>query len=59
MATNTIDFDQVKRESQLKEDGEGANFSTEFPTGKDQTSPEEWQARVNLAACYRLVDLYG
>jgi ribulose-5-phosphate 4-epimerase/fuculose-1-phosphate aldolase len=22
-------------------------------------SPEEWQARVDLAACYRLVDLYG
>jgi ribulose-5-phosphate 4-epimerase/fuculose-1-phosphate aldolase len=24
-----------------------------------QCSPEEWQARVDLAACYRLVDLYG
>ena len=23
-----------------------------------QCTPEEWQARVNLAACYRLVDLY-
>lgn len=22
-------------------------------------TPEEWQARVDLAACYRLVDLYG
>src|SRR5438270_4495950 len=22
-------------------------------------SPAEWQARVDLAACYRLVDLYG
>lgn len=22
-------------------------------------SPEEWQARLDLAACYRLVDLYG
>ncbi|MGB8304785.1 MAG: class II aldolase/adducin family protein, partial [Pseudolabrys sp.] len=21
-------------------------------------SPEEWQARVELAACYRLVDVY-
>jgi ribulose-5-phosphate 4-epimerase/fuculose-1-phosphate aldolase len=58
MATNTINFDQVKRESQLKEDGEGRNFSTEFPSVKDQVSPEEWQARVDLAACYRLVDLY-
>ena len=23
-----------------------------------QCTPEEWQARINLAACYRLVDLY-
>jgi ribulose-5-phosphate 4-epimerase/fuculose-1-phosphate aldolase len=26
---------------------------------KDQCTPAEWQARVDLAACYRLVDLYG
>ncbi len=26
---------------------------------KDKCSPAEWQARVDLAACYRLVDLYG
>jgi ribulose-5-phosphate 4-epimerase/fuculose-1-phosphate aldolase len=26
---------------------------------KDRCSPHEWQARVDLAACYRLVDLYG
>ncbi|MEO6269593.1 MAG: class II aldolase/adducin family protein [Lautropia sp.] len=26
---------------------------------KDKCSPVEWQARVDLAACYRLVDLYG
>jgi len=26
---------------------------------KDRVSPEEWQARVDLAACCRLVDLYG
>ena len=26
---------------------------------KDRCSPQEWQARVDLAACYRLVDLYG
>ncbi|HYD04455.1 MAG TPA: class II aldolase/adducin family protein, partial [Reyranella sp.] len=23
-----------------------------------EVSPEEWQARVDLAACYRLMDLY-
>lgn len=58
MATNTIDFDQVKKESQLKADGEGHSFFNEFPSVKDQVSPEEWQARVDLAACYRLVDIY-
>src|SRR5262247_3435421 len=26
---------------------------------KPQCTPAEWQARVDLAACYRLVDLYG
>ena len=26
---------------------------------RDQVSAEEWQARVNLAAAYRLVALYG
>ena len=26
---------------------------------KDRVSPEEWQLRVDLAACYRLVALYG
>jgi len=26
---------------------------------RSKVSPEEWQARVDLAACYRLMDLYG
>ncbi|MFL6692158.1 MAG: class II aldolase/adducin family protein [Ramlibacter sp.] len=30
-----------------------------IPSMKDRCSPEEWQARVDCAACYRLVDLYG
>jgi ribulose-5-phosphate 4-epimerase/fuculose-1-phosphate aldolase len=29
------------------------------PSMKDQVSPEEWQLRVDLAAAYRLVALYG
>lgn len=28
-------------------------------TVREQVSPEEWQKRVDLAACYRLMDLYG
>lgn len=30
-----------------------------IPSMQSQCSPEEWQARVDLAACYRLVDLFG
>jgi len=26
---------------------------------RDQVSAEEWQARVDLAACYRLTAMYG
>jgi ribulose-5-phosphate 4-epimerase/fuculose-1-phosphate aldolase len=29
-----------------------------IPSIKDKVSPEEWQTRVDLAACYRLVDMY-
>lgn len=29
------------------------------PSVRDQVSPQEWEQRVNLAACYRLVALYG
>ena len=30
----------------------------EIPSARGQVSAEEWETRVNLAACYRLVDLY-
>lgn len=30
-----------------------------IPSMKDRCSPQEWQARIDCAACYRLVDLYG
>jgi ribulose-5-phosphate 4-epimerase/fuculose-1-phosphate aldolase len=35
------------------------NYTTEFRGIRDDVSPEEWQARLDLAACYRLVDAYG
>jgi ribulose-5-phosphate 4-epimerase/fuculose-1-phosphate aldolase len=39
---------------------EGAmNYTTNFRSVQDEVSREEWQARVDLAACYRLVDYYG
>jgi ribulose-5-phosphate 4-epimerase/fuculose-1-phosphate aldolase len=31
----------------------------DIPSLRDQVSPEEWQARVDLAAAYRLVSLFG
>ena len=36
-----------------------ASFSTDFPNLKGRVSDEEWQARVQLAACYRLMDHFG
>src|SRR3954470_13775904 len=35
------------------------NYKTDFASVRDHVSAQEWQARVELAACYRLVDLYG
>ncbi len=34
-------------------------YDTDFATVRGTVSDEEWQARVDLAACYRLVDYYG
>lgn len=35
------------------------NYATDFKCMRDMVSPEEWQTRVELAACYRLVDRFG
>jgi ribulose-5-phosphate 4-epimerase/fuculose-1-phosphate aldolase len=35
------------------------NYSTAFKSVRDEVSPQEWQTRLDLAACYRLVDRYG
>jgi ribulose-5-phosphate 4-epimerase/fuculose-1-phosphate aldolase len=35
------------------------NYSTDFKSIRNDVSEQEWQARVDLAACYRLVDQYG
>lgn len=34
-------------------------YDAQFRCIRNEVSPEEWQARVDLAACYRLVDIYG
>ena len=34
-------------------------YDTDFKSVRDAVSAQEWQTRVDLAACYRLVDSYG
>jgi ribulose-5-phosphate 4-epimerase/fuculose-1-phosphate aldolase len=34
------------------------NYATDFPSIRDKVSPQEWQARLELAACHRLVDKF-
>lgn len=36
-----------------------SGYATDFPTLRSEVSDAEWQARVELAACYRLVDVFG
>src|ERR1700680_3395064 len=35
------------------------NYATDFESIRNDVSAQEWQARIDLAACYRLVDQYG
>ena len=35
------------------------NYSTDFKSIRNSVSAQEWQIRLDLAACYRLVDAYG
>jgi ribulose-5-phosphate 4-epimerase/fuculose-1-phosphate aldolase len=35
------------------------NYATDFKSVRDSVSPQEWETRVDLAACYRLMDCYG
>jgi ribulose-5-phosphate 4-epimerase/fuculose-1-phosphate aldolase len=35
------------------------NYTTDFRSLKSEVSEQEWQTRVELAACYRLIDYYG
>ena len=35
------------------------NYTADFRNIEHEVSPEEWQARTDLAACYRLVDRFG
>ena len=35
------------------------NYTTDFKSLRGAVTPAEWQTRVDLAACYRLMDAYG
>src|SRR5499425_3661468 len=35
------------------------NYAADFKSIQDEVLPQEWQTRLDLAACYRLVDSYG
>jgi len=39
--------------------GSAMNYSTDFKSVRGAVSPAEWQTRVDLAACYRLMDCYA
>ena len=54
------DFDLIRSRSQLKSDDnlKTGNYSTDFQCVRDDVSAEEWRARCDLAACYRLIDIY-
>jgi len=38
--------------------GKTVNYSTDFKSIRNDVSAQEWQTRLDLAACYRLVDQY-
>ena len=55
-----LDYAQIREHMALNEGvDEKKNYTTDFKSLRSDVSAEEWQARVDLAACYRLVDLYG
>jgi ribulose-5-phosphate 4-epimerase/fuculose-1-phosphate aldolase len=58
---NLVDIDAALKLANYKGDdaAKSANYTTNFRSIQDEVSPEEWQARVDLAACYRLVDAYA
>jgi len=47
------------RLSAASEHGLSMNYTTDFKSIRAEVSAQEWQARVDLAACYRLIDKYG
>jgi ribulose-5-phosphate 4-epimerase/fuculose-1-phosphate aldolase len=54
LAESAAKADRDRAERMLHE----RNIQAEIPSLQGKVAPEEWQARVDLAACYRLVALY-
>lgn len=57
---NTVDFEAVRKMGGGNFGGpdDKLNYSADFPSVRDQVSAEEWRVRCDLAATYRLVDLF-
>lgn len=55
------DFGAIRKRMNYAGDEATRNthYATEFRCVRDEVSAAEWKARVELAACYRLVDMYG
>jgi len=49
----------MKLDAMRKQEGQPVNYSTDFKSIRNAVSAQEWQTRLDLAACYRLVDAYG
>jgi hypothetical protein len=55
------DFKEIRERAGYTndEDVRKRKYPTDFKCIREEVSAEEWQARVDLAACYRLIDVYG
>ena len=60
MSNDRTDFAAIRAKAQLKDASDpNAKFGADFRSIKEEVSAAEWKARCDLAACYRLVDIYG
>ena len=55
------DFEAIRKRMNYAGDEATRNtlYPTDFRCVREEVSPAEWKARVDLAACYRLVEMYG
>src|SRR5262249_60684702 len=49
----------MKLDAMRKQEGQPVNYSTDFKSIRNAVSAQEWQTRLDLAACYRLGGAHG